>query len=113
MGHDIVSNRANCINEYCGDSWDFTAPVGRFPANAWGLHDMHGNVWEWVQDCGYYSYTGAPKDGGALTNGDCGTRVTRGGSWSDDTRYLRSAYRYRYDRTTRDNNIGFRLAQDE
>ena len=58
-----------------------TAPVGSFSANAWGLHDLHGNVWEWVQDCSNDSYVGAPTDGSAWTSGDCGRRVIRGGSW--------------------------------
>ncbi|MCY4211603.1 MAG: SUMF1/EgtB/PvdO family nonheme iron enzyme [Gammaproteobacteria bacterium] len=80
-GDDIGSNRANCDNDDCGDSYDYTAPVGSFPANPWGLHDMHGNVWEWVQDCSNNNYEGAPTDGNAWTSGDCSLRVIRGGSW--------------------------------
>ena len=79
-GNSIGSNRANC-NDDCGDRWNNTAPVGSFSANAWGLHDLHGNVWEWVQDCSNDSYVGAPTDGSAWTSGDCGLRVIRGGSW--------------------------------
>ncbi len=112
-GNDIGSNQANCFNADCGDSWDTTAPVGSFPANAWGLHDMHGNVLEWVQDCWNDSYKGAPKDGSAWTSGDCGQRVLRGGSWSYTARALRSAARYWDDRSYRGDTIGFRLAQDE
>ena len=111
-GNDIGSNRANCDNEYCGDRWDYTAPAGSFSANAWGLHDMHGNVWEWVQDCWNDSYAGAPGDGSAWTNGECGLRVIRGGSWFYGPWYLRSAFRYWTARSYRHNNIGFRLAQD-
>ena len=76
-----------------------TVPVGSFPANAWGLHDVHGNVAEWTQDC-YDSdpladldYTGAPADGSAWEEGDCAKRVTRGGSWADPPEQLRSASR--------------------
>ena len=80
-GNSISHNRANCIE--CGSRWDDdrTAPVGSFSANAWGLHDMHGNVWEWVHDCWNDSYVGAPSDGSAWASGDCNLRVVRGGSW--------------------------------
>ena len=123
-GDDISSNQANCGNDYCGDSYRATAPVGSFPANRWGLHDMHGNVWEWVQDCQHDNYEGAPTDGSAWTSGNCSWRVIRGGSWGSDAEALRSAYRnwasrpYRFwgsrtHRTYRYNSLGFRLAQDK
>ena len=81
-GNEIGTNRANC--DGCGSQWDDaqTAPVGSFGANAWGLHDMHGNVWEWVEDCWHENYAGAPSDGTAWTSvGNCSERVLRGGSW--------------------------------
>ena len=112
-GNSIGSNRANC--DGCGSRWDGdrTAPVGSFPANAWGLHDMHGNVWEWVQDCWHDSYVGAPADGRAwVSGGDCGLRVIRGGSWYSGPRNLRSAHRDWGARTVRGSLQGFRLAQD-
>ena len=93
-GSDIGRNRANCYD--CGSRWDReqTAPAGSFPANAWGLHDMHGNVAEWVEDCWHDSYARAPTDGSAWTRGaDCGRRVFRGGSWGGNPWYSRSAYR--------------------
>ena len=110
-GDDIGRNRANCRG--CGSQWDGkeTAPVGSFPANAWGLHDMHGNVREWVQDCWNGSYQGAPVDGSAWESGICSRRVLRGGSWLDSPRYLRSAYRYRYSTGARDYSLGFRIAR--
>ena len=70
-----------------------TVPVGRFAANRFGLHDVHGNVWEWVQDCWNASYQGAPRDGSAWERGDCSKRVLRGGSWLDEPWFLRSANR--------------------
>ena len=90
-GNAIGSSRANC--DGCGDQWEYTAPVGSFPPNAYGVHDMHGNVWEWVEDCWNGSYAGASSDGSAWLRGDCGRRVLRGGSWYYDPWYLRSAYR--------------------
>jgi formylglycine-generating enzyme required for sulfatase activity len=72
-----------------------TVAVGRYPANAFGLHDLHGNVWEWVQDVWHSSYAGAPSDGSAwMSGGDQALRVLRGGSWSNGPRLLRSANRY-------------------
>ena len=68
----------------CSNSFDGTVPVGSFAANAFGLYDMHGNVWEWVEDCWHDNYEGAPTDGRAWTSG-CGSgvrAVLRGGSWS-------------------------------
>ena len=110
-GNDIGQNRANC-GEECGDRWDYTSPAGSFSANAWGLHDMHGNVYEWVQDCRNNSYVGAPTDGSAWTSGDCGQRVGRGGAWYDAPGALRSAYRLWHTRSRRSIDLGFRLAQD-
>ena len=81
-GDEIGKGNANC--DGCGSQWDDkqTAPVGSFAANAFGLYDMAGNVWEWVQDCYHDNYDGAPTDGSAWTSGDCSLRVVRGGSWN-------------------------------
>jgi formylglycine-generating enzyme required for sulfatase activity len=122
-GNDIGHNRANCRGRgSCGDSYANTAPVGSFPANAWGLHDMPGNVWEWVQDCWHTDYEGAPSDGsawisncvggGGSYNDEYSRRVRRGGSWDGYTAYLRSAYRGMTYRTNRLNLYGVRVAQD-
>ena len=113
-GNDVGSNRANCDNDDCGDRYEYTAPVGSFPANAWGLHDMHGNVWEWVQDCRHDSYAGAPNDGSAWMNtkGGCDYYVIRGGSWQNGARVLRSANRAGRFIISREDTIGFRVARD-
>ena len=71
--------------------------LGSFRPNAFGLFDMHGNVWQWVEDCYRDTYEGAPGDGRAWTEGKCDTRVLRGGSWYIDPGNLRAAYRDRYD----------------
>jgi formylglycine-generating enzyme required for sulfatase activity len=73
-----------------------TTPVGMFPANAWGLQDMHGNVWEWCLDEWQWSYEGAPTDGSAWQSGGDGTKLLRGGCWEDDPRPSRSAFRHRF-----------------
>ena len=72
---------------------------------------MHGNVWEWVEDCWNGSYEGAPSDGSAWTRGDCGRRVLRGGSWFYFPRALRAATRGRNTATGRYYNCGFRVAR--
>ena len=88
-----------------------TVPVGSFPPNAFGLHDMHGNVWEWVEDCWHDSYAGAPGDGDAWTAGECGRRVIRGGSFDVTPNYVRAAYRGWGGTIGRDYDGGFRVAR--
>ncbi len=88
-----------------------TENVGRYPANAFGLHDVHGNVWEWVEDCWNDSYSGAPTDGRVWAVGDCSIRVLRGGSWVDKPRLLRSANRGRNNTGAHGGNQGFRVAR--
>ena len=88
-----------------------TVPAGSFAANAFGLHDMHGNVCEWVEDCFNTNYSGAPSDGSAWTAGDCGFRVLRGGSWGDPPESLRSAVRFSFRTDVRFSDFGFRVAR--
>ena len=87
-----------------------TLPVKSFKPNAWGLYQVHGNVWEWVEDCWHDSYASAPTDGSAWTSGDCTYRVLRGGSWNDSPQNLRAAFRGSYDPQVRYDIGGFRVA---
>ena len=88
---------------------DGTHTVGQKKPNPWGLYDMHGNVWEWVQDKWHENYNGAPSDGSAWEDGDSSDRVIRGGGWSDNARSCRSANRGRRDPGDLNNYVGFRL----
>ena len=111
-GNEIGPNQANCWLNHCGDQWATTAPVGAFVANAFGLHEMHGNVWEWVEDCYNVSYDGAPTRSEAWVSGDCRLRVVRGGSWRFGPERLRSAYRGEVASSSRGVNVlGFRVAR--
>ena len=112
-GDEIGVNRANC--DGCGSEWDNTrtAPAGRFEANAFGLYDMHGNVWELVEDCYVDSYTGAPIDGSVRTSGCVSdSAVVRGGAWFGNLRNLRAASRLRTWPSSGNFMYGFRLVQD-
>ncbi|GCA71447.1 serine/threonine-protein kinase pkn1 [Microcystis aeruginosa NIES-2519] len=104
-------SRETYADEYKGEYRQQTTPVGQFPPNAFGLYDMHGNVWEWCADTWHDNYDGAPTDGSAwIENGDDNRSPPRGGSWGDDPDSCRSAYRYYLVR--RDcygNGYGFRV----
>ena len=110
-GDDIGSGKANC--DGCGSRWDNTetAPVGSFAANRFGLHDVHGNVREWVEDC-KGPYYGAPTDGTAVGNPhDSCRRMLRSGSWYHGPGWLDSTKRGSNTRDKRSEYVGFRVAR--
>ncbi|MDC7799073.1 formylglycine-generating enzyme family protein [Stenotrophomonas geniculata] len=94
-----------------GDGWWGPAPVGSFQANAFGLHDMGGNLSEWVADCWHASYRRAPSDGAAWFNPGCRARVIRGGNWANAPEQTRAAWRQSQDSDTTNARIGFRLVR--
>jgi formylglycine-generating enzyme required for sulfatase activity len=89
-----------------------TVPVRTFAPNPWGLYQVHGNVWEWVEDCYGESHAGAAPNGGARRGPPDSKRVVRGGSWLNRPRGLRSARRHAAPADLRRSDIGFRLAED-
>jgi formylglycine-generating enzyme required for sulfatase activity len=111
-GDEIGENNANCDGCESRRYKRQTAPVGSFKPNAFGLYDMHGNVYEWVEDAWHDNYSGAPVDGSAWLEGaDARQRVVRGGSWYDPPQSLRAAIRFRSTTDYRGNIAGFRLAR--
>jgi formylglycine-generating enzyme required for sulfatase activity len=111
-GDEIGANNADCI--HCGSQWDGKgpAPVGSFSPNKFGLYDMAGNVWQWVEDCYHSSYDKAPSDGSAwMTGGNCSSRMARSGAWDYSPARLRSADRDGYAPSTKVFYLGFRIAR--
>jgi formylglycine-generating enzyme required for sulfatase activity len=108
FGDSITHQQAQFAERELGGA-EQTAEVGTFAPNAWGLYDMHGNVWEWCQDNWHENYQGAPQDGSVWAGGNVSLRVLRGGS--DYVDYLRSAYRFWSVPAYRDSGIGFRVAR--
>jgi formylglycine-generating enzyme required for sulfatase activity len=110
-GNEMKKGNSSC--EGCGPPWseERPPPAGSFPANPFGLNDMNGSVWEWVQDCWHSTYKGAPADGSAWVDGNCQARVIRGGSWRENGSYMLSTTRFKYDASVRQSQNGFRVAR--
>jgi len=114
-GNDADRRQMNVPGYHGEDRWQNTIPVGTFSANPFGLYDVHGNVWEFTQDCRNRRYRGAPTDGSAWQEGDCRYRMARGGSWDSQPREARSASRrpvWQQDMLRGDRDLGFRVARD-
>jgi formylglycine-generating enzyme required for sulfatase activity len=118
-GSSLSPDLANCKPDAGADPnatrgvWRMsTVPVDRFAPSPWGLYQVHGNVWEWVQDCWHPSHAGAASDGGARQDPPTSRRVVRGGSWLNRVRGLRSARRHAAEPGYRRSDIGFRVAED-
>lgn len=118
FGPTINTDQANHDGNYSHDAGKKTGvfrqktmPVGSFPANPFGLHEMHGNVWEWCEDTFQKNYEGAPRDGSPWVRWASSSRVLRGGSWVSNPQVLRSAYRKWDAPTVRSSSVGFRLAR--
>jgi formylglycine-generating enzyme required for sulfatase activity len=116
-GSSIMPEQANYDDNYVlyiggGKKRKYrTVPVNSFKSNPWGLYQVHGNVWEWVEDCWHDNYSGAPTDGSAWASGDCSRRVLRGGSLFYVPSFLRAAYRLSNMPGGRSFDFGFRLAR--
>jgi formylglycine-generating enzyme required for sulfatase activity len=105
-----ASSKYGKTSASCDDGYEQTSPAGHFLPNAFGLYDMFGNAYQWVEDCWHKDYKGTPADGSAWTPAGCGTgRVVRGGSWWAGPAYVRAASRMAY--TAEVIHVGFRLAR--
>jgi len=109
-GNKIGKNKANCWNSDCKDKFEYTASVGSFSLNPYGINDTVGNVWEWCLDKYHENYKGAPIDGSAWERGGEAYRVLRGGSWDDNPANVRTANRGRGTSGNRNDSCGFRVA---
>ena len=113
-GYDAVGHAKHNLSRNpigCRDRQADTAPVGSYRPNSFGLYDVVGNVWEWVDDCWNRVYRGAPTDGSAWFGGDCSQRALRGGAWNHEPDVLRSAFRNWYPAGLRNSSNGFRVAR--
>ncbi|UKE68354.1 formylglycine-generating enzyme family protein [Xanthomonas cerealis] len=112
-GGDVSPGGRHWNNSFVGyaDGFWGPAPVASFKANAWGLHDMGGNLSEWVADCWHSSYRRAPADGASWYNPGCRSRVVRGGNWANAPEQTRSAWRLMQDSDTTSARVGFRLVR--
>jgi formylglycine-generating enzyme required for sulfatase activity len=111
-GLSISSSQANFVDAAArSPEGTMPIPVGSFPPNGFGLYDMQGNIWEWVQDCWHDNYNKAPADGSPWLSGDCQRRVVRGGAFNREAKFMRAASRYWIVGELRSALAGFRVAR--
>jgi len=110
-GDDVGQGKANCRNCSAKVSHQ-SEPVGSFKPNPWGLYNVHGNVWEWVEDCWNPTHDGAPSDAQPRLEGDCRQRVMRSGSWYYFSKNIRSPWRFKNDARVKSYGIGFRVLRE-
>jgi len=109
---NVADKGNNWSNSFdCSDGYKYTAPVGSYRANAFGLYDLLGNIWEWTEDCWNETYSNAPTNGSTWMKGSCRARVLRGGSWDSGPRNVRAASRNGYYADLRGSSLGFRVAR--
>jgi formylglycine-generating enzyme required for sulfatase activity len=110
-GDELGKGNATCFG--CGSEWENLgpAPVGSFKPNPFGLYEVLGNVWQWVEDCKHPNYTGAPTDGSVWSGGNCTFHVIRGGAWNYYYQAVRSAFHFWYQTHYRNDGLSFRIAR--
>lgn len=110
-GRDMEPGRANCAG--CGSPWDGRepAPAGSFGPGPFGLYDMAGNIWQWMEDCWSDGHADAPADGRPVAKAECSRRVLKGGTWKNPPDQVRPAARVAMPETHRSSNDGFRLVR--
>ena len=108
-----VPGTASWTFHECNDKRAYTAPVGSYRPNAFGLYDMLGNAWEWTEDCLNEESAGAPSDDADRSSNSCGRRVLRGGAWVDSPAFVRYDFRFFIGSDDRDFYVGFRVARTD
>jgi len=109
--NSAIASNSGWLEVGCEDGFGGPAPVGQFPPNPFGLHDIIGNVAEWVQDCYNDDYEALPRDGSASENSYCRKRVARGGGWSSPAWHLRASHRMAFPTNERRPTLGFRVVR--
>jgi formylglycine-generating enzyme required for sulfatase activity len=111
-GNEPDPDKANTATNTGRDHYRYTSPVGAFPPNPWGLYDVSGNVWQFVEDCRHGSFEDAPVDARAWSGGPCDSHMVRGGGFGSIRRGMQVAARAAAGESWDSAEIGFRLAED-